>query len=1218
MKNQILFFLLSFLFGNILLAQQPGWKALPSGFAKAEGSLWNRVQDLSVFEINHEALRTYLSGLSSRSNDKTATLQLELPFPDGALKNFTIKESPVMEEGLALKYPEIKTFSGTDGEHYMRLSISPYSFQAFILTEEGDIVIESMDKKNLNQYVVFYGKNVDIHDQFALSCGTKDLETLDKMEEPQKKAALHSRSMLGEPVNLRTYRLALTCTGEWGENPNLGGGSIATALDKMVAALSYINAVYEKEVSVHMNLITNNDKLIHLVPQTDPYINPTSGGATLGVNTDVITAIVGRAAYDIGHVFTISCTDVGGVAFLGSVCNGNKGGGVTCWYTTDIAYVTQRIVCHEMGHQFNASHTFSNCNGNESATSYEPGSGTTIMSYSGLCGAGLNVESGSLPHPNYFHSNSVERIYNYTRVADGNRCGSQSATSNTFPDAEILFPSGLYIPISTPFVLKGQASDAEKDNLSYNWEQYNAGSYGPVLGEPSLFEEGPLFKSLFPGNSPIRVVPAWNTILTKANFERTEVLPTVSRKINFRFNVRDNFPGSGAVTSKEVVFRSIATAGPFKVSYPNSSSTDTLYGGVCNHIRWDVSNTHKDPVNCKRVNIYLMPNRTNPNVTIPLLMGTENDGGELVTIPDSLIGMLRARIIVEAADNIFFDASDSDIRILAPAASNKINFNVSPEKLVFCIPSKTEIDVNTCALGNANGQLNLSILSGLPQDASYQFDQGSIPYNGSARLTVDFTNVRTSGIYNVEVIAVTDKGDTLREFIEMDLVNIDFSDLKTLYPANGLSGLPQSIEFKWAGSPNAQSYRIEIATSPSFGNTVVYSGNGILDTFFTPPVFFEESKVYYWRIIPFNRCGLGAPTLPIPFQTINKRCEETPYIGNTIVRGANKTASMPVSVKGSGTISDINVKNFNAVAVGVNSVTLTLVSPKGTRVILFDRNCGVTDQFDCTFDDEGIYNLQNGCPPTLGKIIKPFEALSKFNGEDKLGDWTMELATDRFLSGQANFYGFTMDICSELLVKNPFVLTNLGLQMNTGETRNIGMDRLESQDADNTSSELIYTIVVIPQHGDLLINGKLVDYGTRFTQKDINDGKLNYRHTGAGNETDGFLFVVEDGVGGWYGSEYFKIQIGTVANKDIETPMDIQLYPNPSRGWLQLAVSQITDQNAILRILDMQGKKMLQQDFGLKKAELLDIQELPNGLYLVELQSGRQHVTRKLLVNKSN
>ena len=197
---------------------------MPSGFAKAEGSLWNRVQDLSVFEINHEALRTYLSGLSSRSNDKTATLQLELPFPDGALKNFTIKESPVMEEGLALKYPEIKTFSGTDGEHYMRLSISPYSFQAFNLTEEGDIVIESMDKKNLNQYVVFYGKNVDIHDQFALSCGTKDLETLDKMEEPQKKAALHSRSMLGEPVNLRTYRLALTCTGEWGENPNLGGG----------------------------------------------------------------------------------------------------------------------------------------------------------------------------------------------------------------------------------------------------------------------------------------------------------------------------------------------------------------------------------------------------------------------------------------------------------------------------------------------------------------------------------------------------------------------------------------------------------------------------------------------------------------------------------------------------------------------------------------------------------------------------------------------------------------------------------------------------------------------------------------------------------------------------------------------------------------------------------------------------------------------------------
>ncbi|MBK9106851.1 MAG: T9SS type A sorting domain-containing protein [Saprospiraceae bacterium] len=1194
-----------------LNAQSAYWKPLTANFASRAGSDWNKVKVTSYFQLDRQKYAQHLINLSNAAGQ--GEFNLELPMPEGVWKTFRVKESPVMEAELAAKFPEIKTYAGHHGELYMRMSISPYSFQVYILTPEGDVIIDAPDR-NRDVYAMFKGSDIQFDEAFNLSCGTKDIDALDKSEERTHEKSLQPRSPQGAPVNLRTYRLALACTAEWALDGGRGGGSVPTALDKMVASLSYINAVYEKDVAVHMNLVANNDKLIFLDPTSDPYGNPTSGGACLGQNTDVVTDVIGRAAYDIGHVFTNTCTDVGGVAFLASVCNANKGGGVTCWYNTDIAYVTQRIACHEMGHQFSASHTFSNCNGNESGTSYEPGSGTSIMSYSGLCGAGLNVETGNLPHPNYFHTNSVERIYTYTRTGDGSRCGVQSATSNSFPDAEILFPAGLYIPIRTPFQLKGSATDMENDNLTYNWEQYDAGGYGMVLGEPLLDVEGPLFKSVFPGNNPNRIVPVWNTILTRANFERTEVLPTVNRKITFRYNVRDNHPGSGATTTKQTHFFAIDSAGPFKVSFPNLT-TDILYAGKCNLIRWDVANTHKAPVSCKKVNIYLMPNRTNPNVMIPLLMDTENDGDAFVEIPDSLVGMIRSRILVESADNIFFDVSDGDIRIFAANNVNKIQFGVAPSTFVFCIPDKIDLNIQACAFGNNSGKLRLMISGGLPAGAVYQFENDDLPLIGNTKLQLDFSNVAESGVYQFEVWAITETGDTLRETIEMDLINVNFSDLKTISPASGLAGLPQSLEFKWTAAKNALSYRLEIASSPSFGASLIYSLDGIKDTVITPNVFFNESTLLYWRIIPVNRCGLGSPSTPSPFQTVNKKCELTDYPGNVLVRSANKTGYMPVPIRGSGIISDVNVNDLFANAIGVNSITLTLVSPQGTRVKLFDRNCGVTDLFDCSFDDEGLLNTMNGCPPSQKKIIKPLEALNKFNGEDKIGDWTLEVVTDRFLSGQANFYGFKLDICSEIKVNNPFLISNLGLQMNQGELRNIGQDKLESADTGNTATELIYTIVVIPQKGDLMLNGVKLDYGSKFTQKDINDGRLSYKHTGAPMETDGFLFIVEDGTGGWFGTDFFKIQIGPLGTQD-EQIFEFNVFPNPAKNSVQLSFSESLDKDAQLSVFDLSGKMWIKQPLESRRAELIDISALHDGIYIFQIRSGKQFKTAKLVVQR--
>jgi hypothetical protein len=149
-----------------------------------------------------------------------------------------------------------------------------------------------------------------------------------------------------------------------------------------------------------------------------------------------------------------------------------------------------------------------------------------------------------------------------------------------------------------------------------------------------------------------------------------EALSSVPRDLNFRLTVRDNHPYVPGVAIGQTQYEDMRVsvtnlAGPFKVSAPDS--VVTWDGGTPQTITWLPANTYLPPVSTLNVNIRLS---VNGGQTFPIVLkaNTPNDGSETVVIPR--IGTSEARIMVEAAGNIFLDISDTNFNILGPTVAS--------------------------------------------------------------------------------------------------------------------------------------------------------------------------------------------------------------------------------------------------------------------------------------------------------------------------------------------------------------------------------------------------------------------------------------------------------------------------------------------------------------------------------------------------------------------
>lgn len=1141
---------------------------------------------------------------------------IPIPMPDGRLENFEIWQSPIMEEGLARRYPNIQTFKGKSMDNPLkntRLSWSPRGLHMIIESTEGAILIDPIANNQTQYYTVAYAKNTAISPEVAameMTCGTTNTPTHILKEGLRPLANKSQARNSSNPVDLYVYRAAIACSGEYAQFHN--ATTKEAALAEIVATMNRVNMIFERDLALRMLLIEEMDSLIFLDPATDPYADGQDVERSFGENPAIIEKFIPRDQFDIGHVFIAGCGS--GVVGIGNgkVCDATKSLGISCQNSFNNARFAFNVVSHEMGHQFYANHSWTTCPGNEdqqaSGTAYEPGSGSTIMSYAGVCGAENNIQNVA---DGYFHVGTMDEILTEKFVGRTSSCPDIIATNNTQPIAETDYQNGFFIPISTPFELRGRGIDEDGDVLTYNWEQYNLGP-ATELGMP--VRTTPTFRSFPPDGFPTRTFPRMSDVINN-RMDKREVLPTYSRNLTFRFTVRDNNIEAGGVDWTTVSFEATDQAGPFLVQFPNTE-TDSLTIGDFTEIRWDVANTDGNLVNCQKVNIKLS---TDGGITFPvtLVENTANDGAQFISIPD--VATNRARIRVEAADNVFFDISNTNLKI-NPATTAGFSFATSFQEQQVCLPVKVELDVNTLALAGFTGTVNFSLENVNKDISAVMKDLPELIAGQNGTITLDFPADFPTGPLTFNLTGTTDDLMTVQRPITLNLVSNQFTDFALTSPTNGTSslGLPT---FAWVSTPDASTYEIEIATNPSFGATIVESAQNLTENTFIPTTILDQSTIYYWRVRPVNDCGVGADSEIFAFQTQNLSCTEEVAADVPLLISAlgTPTIESKMTVTQNFTISDLNVSNIKGSHDWVSHIRTSLVSPMGTEVILFSGKCPGAVPFNVGFDDESPTTLP--CPPINGNAHQPADSLSAFDGESTFGEWTMKIeviSTDGE-GGALDEWG--LEFCGNVTLDPPTLVTNEVLPVKPKSGRLINSEFLLAEDANNAANELIYTLVEMPQIGSLLFNKEPITVGAQFTQADLNNGNFKYRHdTEATEGADKFTFTVSDGAGGWIGITPFEIILDesatTVGIEDILADNLIRVYPNPVHDLLQIDLSAINPKTALIQLFDVQGRLVYQRILEKAANATIVTNNFENGIYFLRMTMEEGTLSKKVVVQR--
>ncbi len=590
--------------------------------------------DFTLYQLNTVLLKQTLNAATDRFSGNSSVV-ITMPNSNGEMERFQMFEASNFEPTLQVQFPEIRAYIGIgldDPKAQVRMSIDPKGIQT--MTFRAGQRTEFMEPYAADgSAYAFYVSNRS-KGKLPFSCSTVDHSVTDRL------AADHDINVT-EANNsvLKTFKLALSCTGEYGV---YHGGTVVGALAAMNATMTRVNGIFEKDFAVRMVLVANNTSVIYTNAATDPYASAAQMNLWNAQLQSTLTTVIGEANYDVGHLF--GATGGGGNAgCIGCVCvDGQKGSGITspsngvpAGDTFDIDYVA-----HELGHQFGANHTFSHAF-EGSGVNIEPGSGSTIMGYAGI--TNYNVQGNS---DDYFAYRSILQVQ--TNLLN-KTCPVSTPLTN--PTLTVTSGGNWTIPQGTAFILTG-TNPTNNAGATFAWEQNNNAN-ATVTGANSVCfptkSVGPNFRSIIPTATPVRYMPAFSSVLNNSLSSTWESVSTIQRILNFTLTARDNIANGGQTNTASAAITVNAAVGPFTVSSQNSGSVSWSQGSI-QTITWNVNNTNT-LVGSSEVDILLS---TDAGVTFPTVLAAAvpNDGSQDIVVPNVLTQ--SARIMIRPTGNIYY------------------------------------------------------------------------------------------------------------------------------------------------------------------------------------------------------------------------------------------------------------------------------------------------------------------------------------------------------------------------------------------------------------------------------------------------------------------------------------------------------------------------------------------------------------------------------------
>ncbi|TAE54328.1 MAG: T9SS C-terminal target domain-containing protein, partial [Bacteroidetes bacterium] len=537
------------------------------------------------------------------------------------------------------------------------------------------------------------------------------------------------------------------------------------------------------------------------------------------------------------------------------------------------------------------------------------------------------------------------------------------------------------------------------------------------------------------------------------------------------------------------------------------------------------------------------------------------------------------------------------------------------DSLFLCPGGSASYQILTSAQQGFNNDVSFLAL-GLPAGVTAVFSPDTVTPGSPVTLTLSQSGALPLATYAFNLVAVPSAGGSpqVQALVFTTLDGLP-SAPQLSSPAAGTIGVSRAVQLSWAPVAGAFSYTVQISGSPAF-TTLVSQVNNITGNSYTADPQLASYTTYYWRVQAVNLCGPGNYSAASAFQTgvcqslTNAQVPVTiPLFGNP----ATVTSTLGVSVNGA--ISDVNVLNIAGVHTSVSDLTFTLISPAGTEVTLVANPCTAADEnFDFNFDDESTQTTLP-CPPTAGGVYQPLDSLSAFDGQNAFGVWTLRIRDNvNFDGGTLN--SWNLEVCVDGY-PNPILITNDTLNVPRGSARFITDTLLKVNDQISNPFNITYTLVSLPEHGELKKNGTTLAIGQTFSQNDITTGLLQYDHDASYTVADSFRFTVNNQVGGWLGIPVFHIKVGFATDVENDLPgLSLEVFPNPADQEIALRVAGALNGAVSAELTDLRGR-ILRSYQGTARAGFetrWNVSDLPAGIYMLQFRSEEGMMTHKVII----